>query len=211
MLQACTLDQVWLVVTPQNPFKKDHQPSAEQHRLAMARLAVQGQTAFVASGFELDLPKPNYTADTWPSCGTVGPSHRFDLIIGSDNLAAFHKWKDPKDILDIIGCWSIRVEGFKQHLAQSIHQGPSLIAHCCGCPIARCISYRDQGAHPRLASGGRPAFPVSYAYIREHGLYKACGWVRSAISAARITCSRSWRTASSTCASFITCISHRAR
>ena len=86
MLKAAKLDQVWLVVTPQNPFKQDRKLSPEQHRLAMTRIAVLGEAGLVASGFELDLPKPNYTTDTLAFMRQRWPQHTFSLIVGSDNL-----------------------------------------------------------------------------------------------------------------------------
>ena len=90
MLKACDLEQVWLVVTPQNPFKQDRSLSPDQHRLAMVRLAVQGKDALVASGFELDLPRPSYTADSLRFMRHRWPDHEFALIVGSDNLADLH-------------------------------------------------------------------------------------------------------------------------
>ncbi|MBK6829459.1 MAG: nicotinate-nicotinamide nucleotide adenylyltransferase [Flavobacteriales bacterium] len=102
MLRSQELDSVWMVVTPQNPFKQDKSLSPDQQRLAMVRLAVKGRPGLEASGFELDLPKPNYTADSLRFMRHRWPDHRFDLIIGSDNLAIFHKWKDAEDILNII-------------------------------------------------------------------------------------------------------------
>ena len=119
MLKAAKLDQVWLVVTPQNPFKQDRQLSPEQHRLAMTRLAVQGRPGLVASGFELDLPKPSYTTDTLLFMRQRWPQHNFALIIGSDNLASLHTWKDPQAILDHHKVLVYPRPGLEEHLAQA--------------------------------------------------------------------------------------------
>ena len=100
MLRTQHLDQVWLVVTPQNPFKKHLVLSADTHRLAMVRLAVKGNDKLVASGFEIDMPRPSYTADSLRFMRHRWPDHVFDLIIGSDNLASLHNWKDPEEILE---------------------------------------------------------------------------------------------------------------
>jgi nicotinate-nucleotide adenylyltransferase len=99
MLRSQGLDQVWLVVTPQNPFKQDRVLSPDQHRLAMARLAVQGIPGLSASGLELDLPRPNYTVDTLNFMRERWPQHRFSLIIGNDNLTHLHQWKEHEHIL----------------------------------------------------------------------------------------------------------------
>ena len=119
MLVAAKLDQVWLVVTPQNPFKQDRKLSPEQHRLAMTRLAVQGSPRLVASGFELDLPKPNYTSDTLAFMRQRWPQHTFALIIGSDNLATLHTWKEPDSILDHHKVLVYPRPGLEEHLAQA--------------------------------------------------------------------------------------------
>ncbi len=100
MLLTPGLDEVWLVVTPQNPFKMGRSLSPDRDRLAMVELAVEGHPGLVASAFELDLPRPNYTADTLRRMRMKWPEHAFDLIIGGDNLAAFHRWKDPEEILE---------------------------------------------------------------------------------------------------------------
>lgn len=93
------LDAVWLVVTPRNPFKLDRHLSPEADRLRMVELAVQDHPGLEASGFELGLPTPNYTVDTLAAMRARWPMHTFVLLIGSDNLAALHRWKDPEGIL----------------------------------------------------------------------------------------------------------------
>ncbi|MEO8590641.1 MAG: nicotinate (nicotinamide) nucleotide adenylyltransferase [Flavobacteriales bacterium] len=172
MLREHELDQVWLVVTPQNPFKTDLQLSPDQQRLAMVRLAVQGHPGLMASGFEIDLPKPNYTVDSMRFMRHRWPDHRFDLIIGSDNLAAFHKWKDPEEILEYHRLLVYPRSGFKEHLAQSIyhgHPGVRVIADASLLDLSSTTIREDIRAwrpvDDRLS-------PTVVAYIREHGLYK---------------------------------------
>lgn len=93
------LDEVWLVVTPRNPFKLHRTLSPDAVRMAMVRAAVHGLDRFVACDEELVLDPPNYTADSLAHFRAKWPHHGFDLIIGSDNLASFHRWQDPEDIL----------------------------------------------------------------------------------------------------------------
>lgn len=173
MLKACGLDQVWLVVTPQNPFKKDQQLSPDQQRLAMVRLAVQGHPQLVASGFEIDLPKPNYTADTLRFMRHRWPDHRFDLIIGSDNLATFHKWKDPEDILEYHRLLVYPREGFKQHLAQAIHHGHPGLRIVADAPLLDVSATGIRSDIRAWRQVDDRLSPKVIAYIREHGLYKA--------------------------------------
>lgn len=171
MREACQLDQVWLVVTPQNPFKKDRELSPDQHRLAMVRLAVQGKDGLVASGFEIDLPKPNYTADSLRFMRHRWPDHTFSLIIGSDNLAGFHTWKDPDDILDHHPLLVYPRDGFKDHLAATIYHGhPNvrIVAEATLLPISSTAIRADlknwRSVEDRVA-------PAVLSYIRQHRLY----------------------------------------
>ncbi len=171
MLRACKLDQVWLVVTPQNPFKMDRALSPDQHRLAMVRLAAQGRDGLVASGFEIDLPKPNYTADSLRFMRRRWPDHTFSLIIGSDNLAKFHTWKDPEDILEHHELLVYPRQGVKDHLAATIyhgHPGVRLVADASLLPMSS-TAVRDDIKHWRPVED-RIA-PSVLSYIRQHRLY----------------------------------------
>jgi len=172
MLRECGLDQVWLVVTPQNPFKKDQLLSPDQQRLAMVRLAVQGRKDMLASGFEIDLPKPNYTTDTMRFMRHRWPDHRFDLIIGSDNLAVFHKWKDPEDILEHHRLLVYPREGVKEHLAQCIYQGHPGVRVLVDAPMLDVSATRIRADIRAWRPVNDRLAPAVIAYIREHGLYK---------------------------------------
>jgi len=171
MLRTASLDQVWLVVTPQNPFKKDRPLSPDAQRLAMVRLAIQGKDGLLASGFEIDLPKPNYTADSLRFMRHRWPDHRFALIIGSDNLGAFHTWKDPEDILEHHELLVYPREGFKDHLAATIyrgHPGVRIVADAPLLPISSTSIRADlrswKPVEDRLVPG-------VLSYIRQHKLY----------------------------------------
>lgn len=171
MRLACQLDQVWLVVTPQNPFKMDRTLSPDQHRLAMVRLAAQGRDGLVASGFEIDLPKPNYTADSLRFMRRRWPDHTFALIIGSDNLAKFHTWKDPEDILEHHELLVYPRQGVKEHLAATIYHGHPGVKVVVDAPLLPMSStaVRDDIKHWRPVED-RIA-PSVLSYIRQHRLY----------------------------------------
>jgi nicotinate-nucleotide adenylyltransferase len=173
MRKTCALDHVWLVVTPQNPFKQDRPLSPEAHRLAMVRLAIQGRDGLVASGFEIDLPKPNYTADTLRFMRHRWPDHHFALIIGSDNLGSFHRWKRPEEILDHHELLVYPREGFKEHFASTTyhgHPGIRIVADAPLLPISSTGIRSDlrawRSVEDRLA-------PAVLSYIRQHRLYTA--------------------------------------
>ncbi len=172
MLRACGLDQVWLVVTPQNPFKLDRTLTPDAHRLAMTRLAVMGEPGLAASGFELDLPKPNHTVDTLSFMRGRWPDHTFDLIIGSDNLAGLHRWKDAEAILEHHRVLVHPRVGLREHLATTIyhgHPGVKVVADAPLVPGSSTELRADIAAwrpvEDRLA-------PAVLSYIRQHGLYK---------------------------------------
>jgi nicotinate-nucleotide adenylyltransferase len=93
------LDEVWLVVSPQNPLKKKASLLQDYHRLALVRVAIEDNSKLKASDIEFSLPKPSYTSNTLAHINEKYPDCRFALIMGEDNLRTFHKWKNYEDIL----------------------------------------------------------------------------------------------------------------
>lgn len=94
------LDQIWLVVSPQNPLKKKKSLLADYHRLELVRIAVEDNDQLEASNIEFKLEQPNYTSDTLAVLKEKHPSYDFSLIMGEDNIRSFHKWKNFEYILD---------------------------------------------------------------------------------------------------------------
>ncbi len=94
------LQQVWFVVSPQNPFKKAKSLLNEYDRLRMVELAVEDNYDLRASNIEFSMPKPSYTADTLAYLSERHPTYNFHLILGSDNLTHFHRWKNYRAIID---------------------------------------------------------------------------------------------------------------
>jgi len=99
MVEYTDLDEVWLVVTPHNPFKKKTTLLADHHRLQMVREATEDYPKLKPSKVEFELPQPNYTINTLIHLYEKYPEHHFNLIMGQDNLFTFHKWKNYKEIL----------------------------------------------------------------------------------------------------------------
>ncbi len=97
--QQAALDQVWFVVSPQNPFKKQKALLNEVDRLRMVELAVEDNFDLRACNAEFSMPKPSYTVNTLAYLGERYPQHQFSLILGSDNLTHLHRWKNAKEIL----------------------------------------------------------------------------------------------------------------
>lgn len=98
-LDTAILQEVWFVVSPQNPFKKSKTLLHEFDRLKMVELAIQDNASMRASDIEFRLPKPSYTIDTLTHLSEKYPQHEFYLILGADNLQHFHKWKNYEAIL----------------------------------------------------------------------------------------------------------------
>jgi nicotinate-nucleotide adenylyltransferase len=97
------LDQVWFVVSPQNPFKRNKQLLHEEDRYKLVELAIQNNPALKVSDVEFSMPRPSYTIDTLDRLRERHPQHTFRLIIGEDNLAQFGNWKQHERILEEFG------------------------------------------------------------------------------------------------------------
>ena len=98
--QCTDIEQLWLMVSPQNPLKSELPQSYDVHRLAMTELVASKRDNVITSGFEFTLPKPSYTVDTLKALREKFPLHEFVLVIGADNWQNFEKWKDWQEILD---------------------------------------------------------------------------------------------------------------
>ena len=99
MADYTELDEVWLVVSPQNPLKQKKTLLADYHRLALARVAIEDNTKVQVSDIEFNLAKPSFTAHTLIHLEEKYPEYTFALIMGEDNLRTLHKWKNYESIL----------------------------------------------------------------------------------------------------------------
>lgn len=92
-------DEVWFMVSPQNPHKQDVALTDENIRLHMVRLAVEGNPHFKACDFEFSLPRPSYTINTLGALEKSYPDREFALLIGADNWEKFDRWYKGDEIL----------------------------------------------------------------------------------------------------------------
>jgi nicotinate-nucleotide adenylyltransferase len=99
MVEFTDIDQVWFVVSPQNPFKKKATLLADYHRLALVREAIYDDMRFRACDIEMKMPQPSYTIDTLAYLRDQYPDRDFVLIMGADGLPTFNQWKNYEEII----------------------------------------------------------------------------------------------------------------
>lgn len=140
MATQTDLDKVWLVVSPQNPLKPKKTLARDYDRLHLVRLGIGDNPLLEASNVEFNLPKPSYTVDTLVYLREKHPDREFALIMGGDNLATIHLWKNYETLLANYNVY--------------VYDRPST----------------DLGAyadHPRVRIFQAPMLDISATYIRE--------------------------------------------
>lgn len=100
MANNTVLDEVWFVVSPQNPFKERKTLLSEYDRLHLVNLAIEDNDKLRSSNIEFSLPKPSYTIDTLVFLEEKYPEHDFALIMGADNLPTLPKWKNGDQLME---------------------------------------------------------------------------------------------------------------
>jgi len=100
MLEGTDMDEVWFVISPQNPLKKRESLIHEFDRYDLVAAATNDNYRMRPCDIEFRMPKPSYTADTLAYLSDQHRDKKFSLILGSDNLKHFHKWKNHEAILE---------------------------------------------------------------------------------------------------------------
>ncbi|MEO7445332.1 MAG: nicotinate (nicotinamide) nucleotide adenylyltransferase [Ferruginibacter sp.] len=119
------VDECWFIISPQNPFKEKKSLLNEQHRLNLVRAALEGETKIKASNIEFSLPRPSYTVDTLLYLREKYPQHEFYILMGSDGLANFPRWKNYEQILEMAGIFVYPRPG---HTAETFtHKGIQVV------------------------------------------------------------------------------------
>ena len=98
MIEFTNIDQLWFVISPHNPLKNKSTLLADQFRYDLLELAIDDDEHFKLCDIEFRMPKPSYTADTLAYLREQNPKHEFVLILGTDNLKSFGKWKNHEEI-----------------------------------------------------------------------------------------------------------------
>lgn len=129
MVTQTELEEVWLVVSPQNPFKKAGSLARDHDRLHLVKLAIGDTPGLRASNVEFDLPKPSYTINTLAVLRDKYPDRAFSLIMGGDNLPTLPKWKNYEILLRDYDIHVYNRPGFEagelaEHPRVSFHEAP---------------------------------------------------------------------------------------
>jgi len=113
LAQTTELDQVWLVVSPQNPFKPSASLLNEYHRLHLVQTALEGEKKLKASDIEFHLPRPSFTIDTMTYLKEKHPGHAFSIIMGSDSIQNLHNWKNAEVLVKEHAIYVYKRPGFE--------------------------------------------------------------------------------------------------
>lgn len=167
MATRAGLKEVWLVVSPQNPLKPKRSLARDYDRLHLVRLAIGDNLNLKASDIEFGLPKPSYTIDTLAYLREKHPARSFVLIMGGDNLATLHKWKNYEILLRDYEIYVYRRPGhelgqFAAHPNVRAFDAPQM--HISASYIRECI--RDGFSVQYLLPD------AVYEYLEKTGLYK---------------------------------------
>ena len=100
IVEFTEIEEVWFLVSPQNPLKSEDELSDEHIRLEMTELALAKYAKLKASDFEFSMPIPSYTVNTLDALRNEYPGHNFTLIIGADNWNVFESWREYDKILE---------------------------------------------------------------------------------------------------------------
>ncbi|MCL4123288.1 UNVERIFIED_CONTAM: hypothetical protein GTU68_000615 [Idotea baltica] len=115
MVEHTALEEIWMVVSPHNPFKSKKSLAPDYDRLHLLQTAIGDHSKIRASNIEFDLPSPSYTIDTLTYLQEKYPQHEYALIMGGDNIASFHKWKNYEKILEHHEIYVYNRPGHEEH------------------------------------------------------------------------------------------------
>ncbi len=113
VINETEVDQLWFVVSPQNPLKESASLLNEHQRLHLVRLAVEEEPKFQVSNIEFGMPRPSYTIDTLTFLEEKHPDYEFSVILGGDSFQNITKWKNYKTLLEKYDLFVYQRPGFE--------------------------------------------------------------------------------------------------
>lgn len=161
------VDELWFLITPENPLKQNEELLNEHQRLKMVQLATKEYSRFIASEFEFTLSRPSYSINTLKSLQIKYPAYQFFWVLGADNWLSFNKWKDYQLILDQFNLLIYPRLGYQvdiESLPNNVQYVDSPMIEVSSTFIRANIK-KDKDIryfmHPKV-----------YQYIKQHALYK---------------------------------------
>lgn len=165
LAESGLVDEMWLMVSPQNPFKVDAQLLNDEERLRLARLAVRDVPGVEICDREFSMPRPSYMYNTLQALSCEHPDREFVLVIGADNWERFPKWYRSEDILS---AYRIIVYPRPGYTLQNVPEGVTIadtpLLDISSTEIRRRIAFE-----PDYDGEGLPA--VVWQEIKQDGLY----------------------------------------
>ncbi len=161
------LDQLWFVVSPQNPLKRKQTLLDDHHRLEMVYQAIKNDDRFMASDIEFRMPKPSYTVDTLTYLSEKFPSYEFQMILGADNLLSFERWKNCEILVEnykriVYPRHGVSWEQIRKHKNIEVVEAPK-------------IEISSSFIRKNIAEGKKVKYllpPAVFKYIEEMGFYR---------------------------------------
>lgn len=100
IVEHASIDDLWFVVSPQNPLKESQVLAPEEHRLEMVRLALREFPKLSVCDVEFQMPRPSYTIDTLNYLKNKYPDREFVVIMGSDSIESIGLWKNYIELIN---------------------------------------------------------------------------------------------------------------
>lgn len=164
--EFCGFDEVWLNLSPANPLKEGPRHASDADRLKMLAVAVGNHPRLKICSVELMMPRPSYTINTLRRLSEKCPDTDFTLLIGTDQLAQFDRWRSWEEILRDYGVAVYPRDGYD--IPSPLPEGVTLI----DAPHLEVSStfIRDAIRDGRDVNFFLP--PGVYNYILTHNLYR---------------------------------------
>ncbi|MBX3602821.1 MAG: nicotinate-nucleotide adenylyltransferase [Rubrivivax sp.] len=168
-LDALELDEVRWVPTGQ-PWQKDRRITPAAQREAMVRLAIAHEPRFVLDRIEIERPGPSFTLDTVRELQAAWPGRTWVLIVGQDQYAGLHTWRDWRELLGRVTLAVANRPGPAREPAPEVRDFAHQVV-----PLPM-LDVSATAIRERIAAGediSKLVPPEVARYIENHGLYRA--------------------------------------
>ncbi len=167
LAESGLVDEMWLLVSPQNPFKADANLLDDQKRLHLARLATRDVQGVEVCDREFTLPRPSYMYHTLQALSQEHPDRDFVLVIGADNWERFPQWYRSRDILSAFSLIIYPRPGFDlQDVPQDVTVADTPLLDISSTEIRRRIATKPDYDGEGLA-------PAVWKEIKQKGYYES--------------------------------------